>query len=369
MWVSSTPYSLYFKIIQFALNPKAESIPDIIGLDWRSLYDFSSGQALTGVVFGAVEKLNDKQMDKHLLLNWFAESEQIRRRNHDLNRQCIRVIEEYNTAGFDCCILKGQGNAVLYPDFYKRSPGDIDIWIKDANRQQLLDFLNDRGKSIIGMHYQHIEYVENGIPIEIHLMPCSDNNPIYHHRLQKWFKDNSQDNWANLVKLPGCEGNITIPTIQFNIIYQLAHMQGHFFDEGIGLRQMTDYYLLLKSIDLSIDRKDIYERTLRYLGLYRFAGAVMYVMQKALGLDANFLIVSVDERRGKTLLREILKGGNFGHSSGLDQNNALKKFFQKTWRNMQLVKEYPSEALCEPMFRTWHYFWRRAHCKYSEYFG
>ena len=87
----------------------------------------------------------------------------------------------------------------------------------------------------------------------------------------------------------------------------------------------------------------------------------MYIMKKVLGLDEKFLIVPVDERRGMTLLNEILKGGNFGHYSGLDQNNSLKKYFQKTWRNMQLVKEYPAEVLCEPVFRTWHFFWRLAH--------
>ena len=101
--------------------------------------------------------------------------------------------------------------------------------------------------------------------------------------------------------------------------------------------------------------------TLKYLNLDKFAGAVMYIMKEVLGLEEKYLIVPVDERRGKTLLNEILKGGNFGHHSGLAQNNAAKKYFQKTWRNMQLVKEYPEEALCEPFFRTWHYFWRMIH--------
>ena len=101
--------------------------------------------------------------------------------------------------------------------------------------------------------------------------------------------------------------------------------------------------------------------TLKYLNLYIFAGAVMYIMKEVLGIEEKYLIVPVDERRGKTLLQEILKGGNFGHYSGLDQKNALTKYFQKTWRNMKLVREYPAEALCEPVFRTWHYFWRLAH--------
>ena len=38
-----------------------------------------------------------------------------------------------------------------------------------------------------------------------------------------------------------------------------------------------------------------------------------------------------------------------------------KKYFLKIARNMQFVREYPAEALCEPVFRTWHFFWRVAH--------
>ena len=142
-------------------------------------------------------------------------------------------------------------------------------------------------------------------------------------------------------------------------------MFSHLFTEGFGLRQVTDYYFVLKRIEdplrLPLYKGRNLEETLKYLGLWKFAGAVMYIMKEVLGLEDKYLIVPVDERRGKTLLNEILKGGNFGHYSGLDQNNALKKYFQKTWRNAKLVKEYPAEALCEPFFRTWHYFWRLSH--------
>lgn len=87
----------------------------------------------------------------------------------------------------------------------------------------------------------------------------------------------------------------------------------------------------------------------------------MYIMNEFLGLEEKYLIVPAVKKGGKTLLKEMLKGGNFGQHSGLNQKNVLKKYFQKTWRNIQLVKEYPAEALCEPFFRTWHYFWRLSH--------
>jgi hypothetical protein len=169
------------------------------------------------------------------------------------------------------------------------------------------------------------------------------------------------DGGCMMAELPDGIGEIPVPTNEFNLIFQMAHIMHHFFDEGIGLRQMIDYYYLLRKAkeDGRCQMADV-KKTLKYLNLYKFAGAVMYIMKEVLGLDEVYLIVPVDERRGRTLLKEILEGGNFGHYSNLDQNNAAKKYFQKTWRNMHLVREYPAEALCEPIFRTWHFFWRLA---------
>ena len=74
------------------------------------------------------------------------------------------------------------------------------------------------------------------------------------------------------------------------------------------------------------------------------------------------MIVPVDEKRGKLLLAEILNGGNFGKHftkyGGFTHQSMGKKYFLKIWRNMHFVRYYPAEALSEPIFRTWHFFWR-----------
>ena len=167
------------------------------------------------------------------------------------------------------------------------------------------------------------------------------------------------DEGLMMAELPDGVGEIPVPTDEFKIVFQLAHMMHHFFDEGIGLRQMIDYYYLLHSAkdDVRGKMSDVRE-TLKYLNLYKFAGAVMYIMKEVLGLDEKYLIVPVDEKRGRTLLKEILKGGNFGQHSGLTQHSTGMKYFLKTKRNFKLAYEYPTEAFCEPFFRTWHFFWR-----------
>ena len=107
---------------------------------------------------------------------------------------------------------------------------------------------------------------------------------------------------------------------------------------------------------------DVVQRELKYLGLWKFAGAVMYVLKEVLGLSEDKMIVPMDEKRGRLLLAEILNGGNFGRHftkyAGFTHQSMGKKYFLKIWRNMHFVRYYPAEALSEPIFRTWHFFWR-----------
>ena len=107
---------------------------------------------------------------------------------------------------------------------------------------------------------------------------------------------------------------------------------------------------------------DVVQRELKYLGLWKFAGAVMYVLKEVLGLSEEKMIAPMDEKRGKLLLAEILDGGNFGRHftkyAGFTHQSMGKKYFLKIWRNMHFVRFYPAEALSEPIFRTWHFFWR-----------
>ena len=107
---------------------------------------------------------------------------------------------------------------------------------------------------------------------------------------------------------------------------------------------------------------ELVQRELKYLGLWKFARAVMYVLHEALELSEEKMIAPMDEKRGKLLLAEILNGGNFGQHSikygHFTQQGMAMKYFLKIWRNMHFVKFYPAEALSEPIFRTWHFLWR-----------
>ena len=366
---------VFFAYLRYSLGYKGNMSSVVAGMDWQELYSFASKQALLGLCFDGIERLGEEYLEelrlnpigRELLMTWMGKAQQIRRQNRKVNLVASKLFSMLREDGLRCCILKGQGNALMYPNPYSRTPGDVDVWI-DASRERIMEYTQKKFELGDDIRLQHQETSLDGVLVELHFFPCSMNNPIYHARLQKWFRRNADLQCSHIVGLPDGAGDIAIPTSAFNVVYQLCHLYHHFFDEGIGMRQIIDYYYIVNNDELLVIR-DTLQRELKHLGLWKFAGAVMYVLHEALGLSEKKMIAPMDEKRGELLLAEILEGGNFGRHftkyGGFTHQSMGKKYFLKIWRNMHFVRFYPVEALSEPIFRTWHFFWRLKHRRQS----
>lgn len=355
--------------LKYCLGNKNDKSMVVAKMDWRQLYSLASKQAILGFCFDGIEQLGkeyplllkDNPIGQDLLITWMGKAQQIRRQNMKVNVVASKLYRQLREEGLRCCILKGQGNALMYPNPYSRTPGDIDVWV-NASRDKITEYAKKHFNLGDDVRYHHLETSMDGVPVELHFFPCVMNNPVYNHRLQKWFERNADLQCSNVVDLPYDAGEIAVPTTAFNVIYQLCHLYHHFFDEGIGMRQMIDYYFVLLNTDNTNANVAALQHELQHLGLWKFAGAVMYVLHEALGLPEDKMICPMDAKRGKLLLSEIMDGGNFGKHfvkyGHFTQQGMAKKYFLKIWRNMHFVRYYPAEALSEPVFRTWHFFWR-----------
>ena len=358
----------FFAFLKYCLGYKGNIRRVVDSMDWQELYSFASKQALLGLCFDGIERLGKENPEelrlnpigRELLMTWMGKAQQIRRQNRKVNAVAGKLFSMLREDGLRCCVLKGQGNTLMYPNPYSRTPGDIDVWI-DASRERIMEYASKKFELGDDIRLQHLETSLDGVPVELHFFPCSMNNPIYHARLQKWFRRNADLQCSHIVGLPDGAGDIAIPTSAFNVVYQLTHLYHHFFDEGIGMRQIIDYYYVVNNDELLVIRETL-QKELKHLGLWKFAGTLMYVLHEVLGLSEEKMIAPMDEKRGKLLLAEILNGGNFGKHftkyGGFTHQSMGKKYFLKIWRNMHFVRYYPAEALSEPIFRTWHFFWR-----------
>ena len=435
MMIVSKQHQIFFDFLRFSIGPKSEIPSSLKEVDWKELYAIAKKQCLVGVLFDGIKKLPAEHvgMKKELLLQWMAESQMLEKVNVRLNDAAIQVSEWFRKKGFRTCILKGQGNALMYPNPYSRTPGDIDIWVEGEDKR-VISFVRS-----ISPHekacYHHIEFPSyKGVEVEVHYRPSFLLCFWHNRKLQKYYERVKEQQFSHRVML-GEQGEIAIPTAEFNLIFQLTHIYSHLMNEGIGLRQLVDYYYVLcdfykvyqKSSNPSVslskgsstfspspsssgsgdvtapsrcseplrskdggpskvspdcagwDRRDAIgdmtsataarssstaidrvQEELKELGLWKFAGGIMYIMQEVFGMPVSRLIVPPNEKYGKFVLNEVLEAGNFGRHDARNRfgRSQLGHNLQRVYRDIRLVKFFSAEALCEPLFRTWHFFWR-----------
>ena len=460
---------IFFDFLRFCIGADSEIPSSLKEADWKELYAIAQKQCLVSILFDGIQKLPAEHvgMKKELLLQWMAESQMLEKANVRLNVAAIQVSEWFRKKGFRTCILKGQGNALMYPNPYSRTPGDIDIWVEGGDKR-VISFVRS-----ISPHekacYHHIEFPSyKGVEVEVHYRPSFLLCFWHNRKLQKYYERVKEEQFSHRMML-GEQGEIAIPTAEFNLIFQLSHIFSHLMNEGIGLRQLVDYYFVIcdfykvyqnsSKITQSIFRKptrpslplrkvppltptlspsgereetallgarnryalrladhqrstpdcagwdrrdaigemssaaishsanashsvkasvgstatspvgssasfstaiDRAQEELKELGLWKFAGAIMYIMQEVFGMPASWLIVPPNEKYGKFVLNEVLEAGNFGKHDARNRfgRSQLGHNLQRVYRDIRLVRYFPAEALCEPIFRTWHFFWR-----------
>lgn len=372
---------IFFDFLRFCIGSAKEIPGSLKEVDWKELHAIAKKQALFGVLFHGIQRLpKELAPEQKLLMQWMVMAEMIRKQNIRLFQNSVKVCQNFENEGFANCILKGQGNALLYPDPYMRTPGDIDIYLA-GGRKRVMQYINKVCPNQV-MRYHHVDFPVMKTAIEVHFTPSYMFYPVHNRRMQKWFKEVMGEQCNHRVSLPDGYGEIHVPQVSFNVIYILSHLHRHIFTEGIGLRQLLDYYFVLVKwhtdlTNLTDSNKSFPQMTqintdldtlrheLKYLGLWKFAQAVMFVMKEVFGLSEDWMIAPMDEREGRFLLDEIMRGGNFGQyddrmGSKVGESK-IHRYFRMNLRNLRFVKHYPAEALSEPLFRTWFALWKKIH--------
>ena len=353
---------LFYELVQIALGQRETLSHKPSDNEWGELFTWSQKQAVSGVVLIALDKLTRQRQKPpmNLLLEWIGLSEQIKVQNQLLNKRCGEITKQFADAGFRTCILKGQGNALMYSDPLSRNSGDIDLWV-DGSRKEICDFVFSKCPDAEDgdMHIEAPFFKD--VVVEVHYFPRYSNVPKYDKRLQVWFKEKSEAQFTNRVKLsPGSAEYVCVPTVQFNAVQQMSHIMGHFFVEGIGLRQFIDYFYVLKKLNEE-NCSDNFEELFEYLGMLKFARGVMWVEKEVLGLDDKYLLTSPDERLGKVILKEIEEGGNFGHHDKrytARNKGILMRGIVDSCRLLKLAYYFPEDALWKILRKVENQKWR-----------
>lgn len=371
-----------FTLLQIAIGVRTSMGKRLDNEMWQEVFKQAKQQVLLGVTYGALEKLPKEERPPFAILaQWFAMTQKIEQMNSHLNVWCEKVEANFGREGFAACILKGQGIAQLYPQPLRRQCGDIDVWLVPNDslnaQREIKESLSVRRKKIVNYVqrflpnekpvYHHIDFNRTkDVSIEVHFTPSWMNHPCDNARLQRWFTEQSRKIFGkDSQTTENTATNFTTPTTAFNMVYVLLHIYRHIFNEGVGLRQVMDYYFVVKNFMEHASDEDCKRliEDLKRLHLFSFSQAVMYVLEKVFALPRATMPCEPDEIKGEFLLQEILRAGNFGqHDERLNlnfSNGSWKAFIVRSKRNLRFIKHYPREVIFSPLFKLWHQSWLR----------
>lgn len=372
----------FFSILQAAIGKSVRISHSLSDDEWQEMFELAQKQALLGIAFEGVKKLPQEYWPKGgMVLKWTMATEAIKHRNRQTTDVCLRLTEIMSKEGFDICILKGQANHVYYDRLIdgvslgmQRVCGDVDAWIWPKEKilhpvKSIIDYCQ-RKNILISLCHLHAEVKPiGGVPIEIHFRPSFLNTPWRNRYFQKEFKSAVFEN-AKIDDI----GIVKKLRVDYDLIFQMNHIYRHLLDEGVGLRQVFDFYVLLKDYNKErIVRKELMgkEEIMKIIsscGMKRFATALMFVLKDIFHVGNDELICGISENDGLFLLNEIMMAGNFGHYD-IRMNDIevrkgklsfqLQRASRRFMRNIRFLSSYPEEVICEPFARVYHFVWRK----------
>ena len=321
--------------------------------EWKRLYRTACRQALIGSLNEGVHRLPAHQMPpEDLLKEWDENTARIARIYHT-HEEHVKELENLLTRlGLRGCILKGTGLAHIHPIPERRMCGDIDLLV-DGKRDDIIRAFEDAGIKVYDVIYQEAKaalFLDT--EVEIHFHPSKTYNPFTNARLQRFYRMNSPFREDEV---------ISYPDARFNAVFCMSHMYRHYLEGGIGMRQMLDYYYVLRELNPS-DREPVM-KTLRRLGMKRFTASVMASMWYNFGLEKEYFLCPPDMEHGKKLVNDTFAMGNFGvndkRNYSYEGESGWARFRRKNGRVFSNLRYYPREVIWSPFARVTQYVWRK----------
>ena len=359
---------LFFELLQVCVGAREALKRTYSEAEWNGALRMAQEQTVTGVLMTALERLPKEQLpSKIFLLQWLGLGQIVVDNSNKLFKASQEVVQYFRENGFACHILKGSSVARYYPVPNHRTSGDVDVWL-DGTREEIYNFARkfDKDGKLYGVNYHHVHFhLMEDVHIEVHIWPSHLSSPLRNYRLHKFFD----------LHRPTMDTDK--PSLAFDRVFILLHAYQHLCGHGVGLRQLMDYYYVLKQSfnpdevrgkreDVRVDdnanewrEESVY--WIKQLGMKRFAEGLMWVFQKFFGMEEQYMLFKPNEKEGRFIIEEVLQTGNMGHSETRNWGSLktpLSRFFYNLRRDIHLATHYPHEALWQPFFSLWLYAWR-----------
>lgn len=245
----------FIEIIKSGLTGKTATLES--DFDWTRAIEIGKRHNVIPLMYYGVV---NSQLSISLQLEKYLESVTIKN-VYVSNQQLYEIsslCKEFNNNGIDYMLLKGSVIKKLYPKPEMRPMGDADILVKSKQYKDIKKIMKKRGYNELYENDQIYSWEKNEIlHVELHKRLF----PSYTEDLYEYYGDGW--NYARLAS-----GNYFEMSIEDFYIFLFVHFVRHYRLGGIGIRHLTDLYVVAQKNSL-LDMEYI-KQEFKKLNLYDF---------------------------------------------------------------------------------------------------
>lgn len=315
------------------------------GTDWKAILRIAKEQTVLIIVADGIETLpKEFWPPKEMMLKIMMVRVKTAQMHQLMNATINQVIKALDAEGIPSVLLKGQGVAQNYRKPESRSCGDIDLYVGEENYKRacvIVENLDkDNPKHKLGIesdHHMHLSL--NGIEIELHRFADYTQGKRQSDKIKQWTRMSIDQNF-DTEKLAKWDDNgtpINLPPHTYNSLFIIHHAMRHMIKEGIGLRQICDWAMLLHRYHSEIDETLLQEKLneFRLESVWNIFGrfAVNFI-----GLSAEQLPLSgrnVSVSKVNAVLVDIFNSGNFGNFDADGKDLRKGGYIKRKWRSFR----------------------------------
>ena len=307
----------FFELLRAGLWEKNARLSQYKDIDYSAIIRLAEEQSVVGLVAAGLEHVFDVNIPQQWALQFAGQAIRLEQRNKAMNAFIADLIEKLRKEDIYAILVKGQGIAQCYEKPLWRACGDVDLLLSESNYEKAKAFLLPFAASVEeeDKRRKHLGLVMEGWVVELHgtlrcclfkrmdsVIDVVQSDVFYYGNVRSWQNGNIQ---------------VFLPSADNDVIFVFTHILQHFFVEGIGLRQISDWCRLLWTYKDSLNQK-VLEKRINKSGLMSEWGVFASFAVSYLGFPKEVMpLYKVDKKWGKkaqTVAKNILKTGSFGNN-------------------------------------------------------
>lgn len=279
---------------------------------WAEAYRQATGQGVLALAWDGVQRSGPDHaaLPRRLRLQWALNTERIECRYRRQRAVAAELAERFRAGGLRTVVLKGLAVSAWYPRPDHRPAGDLDCYL--MGRSDEGDRIaREAGAEVRCDFYKHSHIVYKGLTVENHRY-CT---AIRGSRRAKEFERELQRVLAEGGTTRIDDTPLEAPSELFQALFLTHHALGHFLSEGIALRHLCDWTVLLRKGGDRIEWSRFAELASRY-GQLPFADAMTRLAVRLFGASLPAYDVASRPEAEERLLRDVFDASHRVHSTG-----------------------------------------------------